>query len=163
MKCEDFEYLLSDALAGELAESDQAAFDAHLAACTACKNEHDSLAAAVGRMRLLPAAPRMSIRRVGDGLLLTPYAARSAPRWEWMRHSGDLLRYAAVILVAFTAGYGVNRFSTTGPVDQGASGVLRAPPAAPHRNLQSAVALQFSRNPARSDLAKGLLAMYGSH
>lgn len=160
MNCQDFENRLPDALGGELAESDQARFDAHLSDCEKCRDEYDSLKNAVGRMQSLPEPGAVAIRRIGDGLFLTPSNGIPARAPRWTQRSRTLLRYAAVILLAFIAGYSTSSFNTVTPR-------VTPPPFVavggnPAGNLQTAVAMQFSRNPTRSDLAKGLLAMYES-
>jgi len=161
MKCEDFENLLSDALGGELADADRASFEAHLAACPTCQTEHASLTAAVGGMRSLSSSPALTVRRVGDGLLLTPStASRPGALYGWMLRSRGLLRNAAVILLAFTAGYAVNGIKSTAPGSTAPPITISSPGNGPTGNLQTALAAQFSRNPARSDLANGLIAMY---
>ena len=161
MNCQDFENLLPDALGGELSESEQAAFEGHLAACATCRSEHKSLTGAVGRMRSLPEPAALSVRRVGDGLLLTPSTSASISALRWTRSSRGFLRYAAVILLAFVAGYSTSSVNSVTP-NVTHSPVAVSPGGNPANNLQTAVAMQFSRNPARSDLAKGLLAMYDS-
>lgn len=161
MNCEEFELLLADELGGELGDADRAAFDGHLTSCATCRGENESLAGAVGRLQSLPAAPGMRVERLGDRLILTPSKAMSASSMTSARWTRGLLSYAAGVALAFLAGYFVH-----GVASPGATAV--APPrhvstaTSPGHDLQSAVAMQFSRNPGRSDLAKGLLAMYQS-
>lgn len=159
MNCEEFELLLADELGGELADSDRAAFETHLASCANCRREHGSLEGAVGRLHSLPAAPSVRVERMGDRLILTSLVpVRGIRPVNWSR---GLLRYAAGIALAFLAGYlvhGVTLSSGTGAVLPS----LVTSAVSPGRDLQSAVAMQFSKNPGRSDLAKGLLAVYQS-
>lgn len=159
MNCKEFELLLADELGGELADTDRAAFDEHLANCPACRREHESLAGAVGRLQSLPAAPSVRVERLGERLMLTPTAAmRRSVSTSWM---SGLLRYAAVVAFAFLAGYFVHATKVPSATTLAPSSVVSTT-GSPGRDLQTAVAMQFSRNPGRSDLAKGLLAMYQS-
>ncbi len=159
MNCEEFELLLADELGGELDAADRTALEVHAASCAACRRERESLAGAVATLRALPSAPGVRVERMGDRLVLTPTTAASArPRrpvnWSWR-----LLRYAAGVAFAFLAGYlfhALNSPITTVSVPRGVASTNLLP----GRDLQSAVAAQFARNPGRSDLANGLLAMY---
>jgi len=161
MNCEEFELLLADELGGELADSNRAAFEDHVASCAACRREHESLVGAVGRLQSLPTAPGVRVERMGDRLLLTPSPTASGHRSWSMRWSRGLLRYAAGVAIAFLAGYFARGAASPHATGVGPPGIVSTA-ALPGRDLQSAVATQFSRNPGRSDLAKGLLAMYQS-
>ena len=154
MNCNEFEQLLADALGGELKESDRAAFEDHLSRCDACRKEHDSLRGAVQRIESLPAARGVSVRRVGDQLILTTADAPGAGTSTLLRWSRGFMRYAASVLIAFAAGYAVHGMKPATP------GINRPSTEPAAYTVQSALAFQFSRNPERSDLAKGLIAMY---
>lgn len=161
MTCEEFELLLADDLGGELRGSDRAAFEEHVASCATCRREHESLVGAVGRLQMLPAAPGVRVERMGDRLILTSSPTASGRGSRSVRWSRGLLRYAAGIALAFLAGYFAHGVTSPGATKVGPPGIVSTT-ASPGRDLQSAVAMQFSRNPGRSDLAKGLLAMYQS-
>ena len=155
MKCEDFQMLLADALGGELSDAERPAFQTHLAQCARCRAEYESMSGAVRSLQALPEPRSVSVRRVGDRLILSEPSAR---RMMWFSHS--LLRSAASVLVAFTAGYALRAALTpsTGVSDRA---VIEVADAGSRRDtLQVAIAGAHLRNPARSDLAKCLSAMY---
>ena len=186
MKCEDFQMLLADALGGELSDADRPAFEAHTAQCPRCRAEYESMSGAVRSLQALPEPQPVSVRRIGDNLILgvhpdtlgvhpdTPLPLRGRGQGEgvpgrtlsessrgtatWFSHR--LLRYAASVLIAFTAGYALR--STLAPRDD-ASGrpvALVANDGAKRGSLEGAIAGAHLRNPTRSDLAKCLIAMY---
>jgi len=142
MNCNEFEVMLADELGGELGVAERAAFETHLAECPRCRVEHGSLHRAVGELKLLPAAEGVGVQRVGDQLVLS----RTTTRRMTMRWHG-MLRYAALIVLAFAAGY-ASRGTGDAPMDRGTG------------HLRNAVAFQFARNPARSGLGNCLAAMY---
>ena len=55
MKCNDITQQMSEALDGLLDAKQQAAFDAHLAACPACREGFDALRETVAQLHDLPA------------------------------------------------------------------------------------------------------------
>jgi len=155
MKCEDFQMLLADALGGELSDADRPAFQTHLAQCARCRTEYESMSGAVRSLQALPEPRPVSVRRVGDRLILSESPPRTL---AWFSHG--LLRYAAGLLIAFTAGYTLRAGLTPHDATSGA-GVVRVADAGSKRDsLQVAIAGAHLRNPARSDLAKCLMAMY---
>ncbi len=161
MNCTDFEVLLADALGDELSVADRPAFEAHLAECEKCRREYETALRTVTTMRALPGPARATVRREGNRLVIDdrpPHALRVP--W-WLR--GGVFRYAASILIAFAAGYAVHAglmMTEVGrPVDrlvQKDDGIEA--PTSPN-SLQRALVHTHVRNPARSDLAKCLIAM----
>jgi hypothetical protein len=119
-------------------------------------------------MRQLPGPERITIRREGNKLIIDekraaefsqrmspPAFARATHRW------GGVFRYAASILIAFTAGYALHAGLILS--DARRSAVVERPqgatPDVPGGNLQQALVDAHVRKPARSDLAKCLIAM----
>jgi hypothetical protein len=177
-RCEDFEGLMADALGDELAPADRSAFEAHLAQCAQCRQEYESLRQTVGTMRDLPGPTRVSVRREGSRLVIDEKEAAAPRRRVWW--VGSPLRYAASILIAFTAGYalhaGLVLTADKGPVqlavtdgDEGTTGPGTADrdgagPATPRAvpspsTLERALLNTHARQPSRSGLAKCLIAM----
>lgn len=157
MNCEDFQMLLADALGGELSDADRPAFDAHVAQCANCRHEYESMTGAVRSLRSLPDPQPVSVRRVGGRLILG-----ESSRDTKAAISFGLLRYAAGLLIAFSAGYALHAGLTPRDTTSSGSAVVQMASAESGRNtLQVAIAGAHLRNPARSDLAKCLSAMYG--
>lgn len=186
MTCEDFDILMADALGDELSDADRPAFEAHLAECEKCRREYETASRAVVTMRELPGPERITVRREGNRLVIEDKraAARAAgfslrgrepgaPLSRWFgyprglkpaaRRFGGVFRYAASILIAFTAGYALHAGLML--TDVGRPVVHVAQPddvsteAASVGNLQQALVNAHVRKPARSDLAKCLIAM----
>ncbi len=162
MTCEQFEQLLADAIGGELREADRPLFDAHLAACDACRREFDSLSDAVDRMHALPGPEPITLAGDADRSTIIDGPARAPRRPGWSARTA--LRYAASILIAFSAGYACHAglmLSIPAPADHiavhpdGEGGDARSA-----RTLRHALASAHARDPARSDLAKCLVAMF---
>lgn len=164
MKCEDFESYLADALGDELAPEDQPTFESHLAECEGCRQEYEKSRRAIDAMRVLSAPQPVSIHREGGRLVIqmpessdmTPAVAAAGSRRAAGMGTG-LLRYAATVLFAFTAGYVVH------------AGVMMADDARPGqlvthvgestpRNLRGSLVSAHARNPSYSGLGK-LLAV----
>ncbi len=156
MNCDDFQMVMADALGGELSESQRPAFEAHLAECPTCRGEYESLCGSVRNLKLLPEPQPVSVRRVGGRLILGEAAYGSAG------FSNRLLRYAAGLLIAFTAGYGLHAALTPSHVAPRQAVVQVAQAGSKRDTLQVAIAGAHLRNPSRSDLAKALSAMYGT-
>ena len=155
MNCEDFQMLLADTLGGELSDAQRPAFEAHIAECSQCRREYESMRETVCSLLSLPEPQPVRVRRVGGRLILS-----ESSRGTMTSFSFGLLRYAAGLLLAFTAGYALRTALT--PRDAGLrEGVVQVADAGSKRNtLQGAIAGAHLRNPARSDLAKCLSAMY---
>jgi hypothetical protein len=124
-------------------------------------------------MRSLPGAKRVSVRREGSRLVIedpqrasatVSVAARKlrfAPR-----AAGGVFRYAAGLLIAFICGYGLHVGLTVANTARQSQRIVQvygdnrtAAETEPVNSFQSALANTYVRNPARSDLAKCLLAM----
>ncbi|MGD2109315.1 MAG: zf-HC2 domain-containing protein [Phycisphaerae bacterium] len=170
MNCEDFKGLLADALGNELQPQDRPAFDEHLATCDRCRCDYESSREALNAMRTLPGPQRVSVRREGDRLvidegdrpaLIPPADGRATHPPRWTRSS--LFRYAASVLIAFTAGYLAHAMAKPPLPDLGQSTLtekgpeLRPPPS--HRTVKGALVSAYTRSPARSDLANAFIAM----
>ncbi len=176
MNCVDLEPLMADALGDELSPGDRRVFEAHLGKCTRCRQEYATARRAVAMMRQLPGPMRVSARREGDRLVIEdkPVAGSMGHRLRSAaRASGGLFRYAAIVLIAFTAGYALH-----------AGAVSRQPSAVSHQSsafntrpstfgdrqsifdndgsyhtVRGALVSAHIRNPGRSDLAKCLIAV----
>jgi len=151
MNCEDFKMLLADALGGELSSTDRPAFEAHVAQCSQCRREYESMSGTVRSLQSLPEPQPVSVRRVGSRLILS-----ESSRGSMAALTRGLLRYAAGLLIAFTAGYALR--AGLSPRDGAMTHVADA--GTKRDTLQSAIAGAHLRNPGRSDLAKCLIAMY---
>ena len=140
MDCKTFESKLADAIGEELGEADRAAFASHAAGCERCGREYHSLAATMHLVRNRIGAVESSTNRHIGG------AARS--RWA-------IFRYAALIALAFVAGYGL-RGSGAAPAATSRSGederVITV-----HEQL----AVVHRRVPEASSFAKSILAVLG--
>jgi predicted anti-sigma-YlaC factor YlaD len=153
MSCEDFDVLMADALGGELAESDRARFEGHLAFCAACRDEYQSLAGAVDRMRSLPGSSRVSESIEREALSDGAVPARRS-------RIGVFYRYAASVLLAFGAGY----------VFRGESGLASpsgAPVAAQRAHdggvtLGTALVSAHQKRPGGSGLSAAMTAMFST-
>jgi anti-sigma factor RsiW len=176
MSCEDFESLLADALGDELSPEDRPRFEEHLANCPRCRREYESSREAVATLRDLPGPRRVSVRREGDRLVIEDAVDGDAGRrrspagragvWPASQWRGGIYRYAASILIAFTAGYiahaAFGAQTAVAPSDHKTVQVLPDPIKVNARqSLQTALASTYTRNPARSDLANALIAMAG--
>lgn len=108
IQCREIEDLLADALGGELTQAGRAEFDAHIATCSACQEEFRRSQEALEIMRSLPGPMDAQVREFGRAWTIDPAQVSAAMvhgkggRWR------GLLRYAASILIAFTAGYGMH-------------------------------------------------------
>jgi len=174
MNCEQFDELLADALGDELSAANRPAFEEHVGACKRCRREYESASAALTAMRALLAPPLATVGTASDD----PIRFRSvsgrgtglALRWF------PVLRYAAAVLIAFTAGYfyraeqppmatsGVNPIMLTKAGDEpgasAVSGIGVGNAHAPPRSFEAALAVVHLRNPSQSDLAKCMIAMF---
>ncbi len=155
MNCKDFQLLLADALGGELSEADRPGFDGHLRQCPRCRGEFESMSAAVRSLQALPDPQPVSVRRVGGRLILSESSHGSLGSF-----SRGMLRYAAGLLIAFTAGYALRAGLTPREAGSGGTVVQVAEAGSGKDTLQGAIAGAHLRNPARSNLAKCLIAMY---
>lgn len=158
MNCNEFETLMADALGNELAPQDRPSFEAHLAECAECRGRYESFTKVVRSMRELPGPKRVVLRRDAGRLILEEAAAPAQPRRP-VRLAG-IVRYAASLLIAFTAGYAVHAgiTLTTGSAPTGRTITSQQPDhGAP--TLQSSLARAFAHDAGKSDLAQCLIAM----
>ena len=161
MNCERFMDQLADALGNELPPTVQTEFDTHVASCASCRREYQSMQDTMSTLRQLPPAPEVSIRRLDGSLVF----GRSTDLRRLARFRlGGMFRYAAVILLAFSAG-----FATRGGPDV-APGVPhvrdeRSAPVQPPRvdgddTIRTALAGAHRQNPSSTRLTKLLVALY---
>lgn len=201
MNCNDVETLMADALGDELSPADRPAFEAHLGDCPKCRGEYETARRAVATMRELPGPARVTVRREGDRLVIEDKPSKhvsgkaNAARRGRLRTValsllgsanggrklkpaawGALFRYAASVLIAFSAGYALNEVANSDrlPVGGTEQPSVQNPPSraddpnSTHRNnnrhhtLRRALVSAHARRPARSDLAKCLVAIAGS-
>jgi len=156
MNCEDFQMLLADALGGELSDSQRPDFEAHIAQCSQCRREYESMRGTVRSLLSLPEPQPVRVRRVGGRLILSESSPGMMTSFSY-----GLLRYAAGLMIAFTAGYALHATLTPPDAPPSGSGVVQVADAGSKRDtLQRAIAGAHLRNPSRSDLAKCLSAMY---
>lgn len=156
MNCEDFQMLLADSLGGELPDAQRPGFEAHVAECSQCRREYESMRETVCSLLSLPEPQPVRVRRVGGRLILG-----ESSRGAMTSFSYGLLRYAAGLVIAFTAGYALRTALTPRGTLPSSGGVMQVADAGSKRDtLQVAIAGAHLRNPARSDLAKCLSAMY---
>lgn len=174
MKCENFEQLLADALGGELAEADQAAFEAHLAECDTCRQEYKSDSAAVQALKRMAGPQEVRVSREGERLIIEGpetlsvvdaaqgTAKTKGPSYgRTKRRMSAFLRYAASLLIAFVGGYALHAglmLSTAGHPGQDNSGTsLVAQAETP--TFQAELLRAHQRNPAGSGLSKCMMVL----
>ena len=154
MNCEDFEVFLADALGGELSSTERSAFDAHLAECSHCRLEYESLARAIRAMWKVPGPPQVTLyprenESPGEG---------RPPLGRCFR-GRRFARQAAGIVLAFAAGYamhaGVGRLTpqTKPPA------VANSYPADKSVSLRTELVNARRENPGRSDLAQFMITV----
>jgi hypothetical protein len=184
MNCNEFEQRLADAWGDELADSDRARFEAHARDCPSCRELYEDGRRALGVMRSLDGPPRVVVRREANRLVLewpggvagtNAAIEASEPQGDTSRPSLKLpwflrgaIRHAAVLLIAFTAGYlfhaGLILFdarreaATSRPPDHVADTGTghKAPRSA---TLHTALANAYTRSPGSSELATVLIAL----
>ena len=179
MNCEQFEYLLADALGGELSSVQRAGFDGHVRDCARCRREFESASAAISAMRSLPGPPVATAGFAQDRFdsmvgIASSETRRYAALWR------PVLRYAAAIAIAFVAGYVVRAGLAPSILTPGVKpetfaetsqefrepklpGVRETLAQARPRSFEAAFAGAHLRDPSRSDLAKCMVAMFGTH
>lgn len=169
MKCEDVEGLMADALGEELSAEDRARFEDHLATCEKCRTEYETAQAAITTMRRLTGPGQVSVKREGSRLIIEEGAVARMRRDGPARRAGSMnrfrgiLRYAASLLIAFTAGYAVHAglmvADATRESEPAPDVVVVDRTTEDQRSLQYAVISTHARQPFRSSLAKCLIAM----
>ncbi len=180
MNREMFERLLAEALGNELSSANLAAFEACLADHPEWQHEYRAAIKTLRVLAELDAPRQVEVRRSGDTLVIAPQQGSRHPTATVARSNplGGWHRYAAVILIAFTAGYALHgallvkeaarppqAFVAGKPQDH------TTPIATPNRKAESrhvesfrdAVIHAHRRKPSRSGLATCLIAMAKSH
>ena len=156
MICTDFEPLLADALGGELTAADGPKFYAHIAACASCRTAYQEGSSAVSVLRSLPGPQRVALETD------TAIGAADAAKTGRPRAANALLRYAASVLVAFAAGYALSGVRTPSPQDRTTAQRPSQKGLADGGSFRIALARVHQRNPSRSDLAKGMITLFGA-
>ena len=161
MNCERFMGHIAEALGDELSSTMQTEFDTHVASCTKCRGEYQSMRDTLSTLRQLPPAPEVSIRRLDDSLVLgrsTDLRRSAGP------HLGAMLRYAAIILLAFSVGFATRGGSGAGPgvphVEEGVSAPAQPPRVDGDGTFRTALAGAHRQNPSSTRLTKLLVALY---
>lgn len=180
MKCTDVDELLADAWGHELTGDRLAEFDAHLRECESCRRQFEEGAKALEAMRSLSGPPAATAWREGDrpAFEFRVPSPGARPR----RQASHLLRLAASVLIAFTAGYGLHaglmmRDAATAASSEQIPGLIGQEPqqtaGGSHPNdadpidsdnretLRTALASAYARRGSRSHLATCLIAMSG--
>ena len=165
MNCEQYESLLADVLGGEASSADRTLLEAHCATCEPCRRDYASSVEALSAMRslqsptaILPfdSSSAAASRGIGQTRPTLPF---------WM----GIARYAAGIVIAFSAGYLFHATRSMSPV-----GISKRPGVtvmhsmheteidAPARRFEAALASAHMKNPSQSDLAKCMIAVFSS-
>lgn len=174
MNREQYEALLADALGDELTPGDRVVFERCLDEHPDWRREYESARGTLDTLVRVTAPPRVIVRREGYRLIFESAevpAPTSTPTTAGAWH-----RYAAAILLAFTAGYAAHATLLLKDAVRPTHEIVHAPVpnptgAAPQRpeartptrgtSFRTALIDAHRRNPARSDLANCLIAMSG--
>ena len=165
MSCEDFEMLMADALGDELSEVDRPAFEGHLAICERCRDEYRTALATVRTLQSLTGTDRVSTG-VEHEVEQAASPIRSGPRSHSRWPLTSVLRYAASVLIAFTAGYAVHAGLMNEPIVQPPDAGLIVANVPVGREFVArdtfgaALAGAHLKDPGRSGLAKCMIAMF---
>ena len=159
MNCEDFDMLMADALGDELTEGDRAPFEAHLTTCETCRSEYESLKRTVDATRTLAGPRKVRVQHDGERPVIQPIdsdalSVSRGPTRTALR-SGGLLRFAASVFIAFTAGYSVHAGLMMADDAQQEPLVRRVENVAP-TSVRGSLVMAHARNPSRSSFAKCL-------
>lgn len=141
MNSDEARDLLADYLGDELDDTRKRRFEAHL-------TDDPELAAEVDAMRRT-----MSALRSLD-MPMTPTVAPTASRSP----ISTLLRYAAIVVFAFGAGY-LTHNVTTGPVNDSAPTIVRPGSKTPPDDWETRVAMAYAKAHGHSSLARSLVAL----
>ncbi len=135
--------MLADYLGGELDDARRRRFENYLAGDPELAAEVESLRGALAALRALD-APYAAEKQAGSSRSPIPI----------------LLRYAAVIIFAFGAGY-LARNVTSGPSDSAPPGIVQPTPKARDaaKVWGTRVVTAYARQPGRSGLARALIAL----
>ena len=153
MNSDEARDLLADYLGGELSESQRRQFEAYLAGDPGLAAKVEGLRRALAAMRSLdePAAAAKG----HDTRASAPADNHAAWRHKW---TSALMRYAAIIVLAFGAGYLTNNV-TTGPNESGLPAIVRPVQNEAPRDWETRVAVAYAKQPGRSGLARSLVAL----
>lgn len=155
MNCETFREILADFLAdflaGELDQAQHTAAREHVDACAECREQTRGLQAAAAAVESTIPTVEEAERRTAS--LTLP--AIPAPAHRTLRLA-PILRYAAVVLLAFGAGY-LSR-GGSGPSDP-AAGDKTGDPGVLNPQFVQGLERAASRYPASSGFSKALLAL----
>jgi anti-sigma factor RsiW len=148
MNRQEMNDLLADYLGHELSPSDRARFERSMAADAEFAEEVAEMQRALAAMRSLEAPAELVGTEPRTALRFRPSQAAT------------LLRYAAIVLFAFVAGYAA-RWATAGGRS---SPSIAAPAPEPARNgapgdFEQRFAEAYGRSAGRSDLARSLIAL----
>lgn len=169
MNCEPVDSMMADALGDELSPDDRTLFEAHLAGCDKCRHEYETRLETIKALHSLSGPRRVTIQRRGNRLVIQGLP-ESQPEMMRVRYRG-VLRYAAGLLIAFTAGYAthlgvmmgedgsVRSSISPGADHQGSLEMIVASAEKERDTLHSSLVNVHTRRPGRSGLAKGLIAM----
>jgi hypothetical protein len=164
MKCEDYRVQLPEYWEGSLEEEEKVALEMHLASCSGCRSEADTLAGIWHGLGRIPVAqPSRDLRRrfyerldsYQQGFLENaPTGSSRAPglmdrlrAWLPMRPAFQAAFAAVLLVIGFFAGYGIDRRGDTAQVSQLRSEV---------NNMRQLVALSLMQQQNASDRLKGV-------
>jgi len=165
MNCSDVESLLPDAWGGELTEHDQKALNDHIVVCHRCQEEYTSGQSAVALARRIPGpqAAQLTMQRGQWGVA----TLRTSVESSFPRRLGRF-RFAASIFLAFVAGYAFHAGLILMNPASRPSDEYRAPTpviaevGGRSRSLQATLVSMYRQNPGASQLANGMMAVFGT-
>lgn len=161
MNCERFLDLLAEALGDELSPTMRTEFDTHVASCAKCRREYQSMQDTMSTLRQLPPAPEVSIRRLDDSLV---FGRSTDLRRATRLRLGVMLRYAAIILLAFLVGFATRGGSGAGQGEPHVKERISVPGQPPgvdgDDTFRTALAGAHRQNPSSTRLTKLLVALY---
>jgi Putative zinc-finger len=166
MSCDDFEMLMADALGGEMADSDRAQFEGHLAFCATCRGEYQSMVGAVEKMRSLPGSSLVSEAVAREAISIDVGEGRGHGHGRGNGRGsrsgmGALYRYAACILFAFGAGYVLRGEARSElPVDVPTITETAKPTGV---TLETALVSAHRKKPGGSSLSMAMTAMFSGN
>jgi len=155
--------MLADYLGGELDESQKQQFEAYLTGDPALAAEVDSLRRTLAAMRAIDEPVTAPVPWDGTPPARTddPRASGADDRTVWKHgRMAVLLRYAAIIVFAFGAGFLANA-GARGPGVTTPSSVVEPAPKNQDRARQweTRIAVAYAKQPGRSGLARSLVAL----
>jgi anti-sigma factor RsiW len=103
MNCREFREQLAEFIGGELDAEQHAAAQSHMQSCQECRERARGLEAAAAALEAGLVSPGEAERRTAA--LTPPHAARPAAASGRVLRVSTVLRYAAIIMLAFAGGY----------------------------------------------------------